>query len=51
MKRLIWLVIILALAPVSLHAQSNKPNYVSLPGPGNVQHLAYALAKEPGAKV
>jgi hypothetical protein len=51
MKRLVWFVIMLALAPVSLHAQSNKPNYVSLPGPGNVQHLAYAVAKAPGAKL
>ena len=27
-------------------AQSAKPIYVSLPGPGNVQHLAFAVAKE-----
>ncbi|HYA28554.1 MAG TPA: ABC transporter substrate-binding protein [Acidobacteriota bacterium] len=33
-------------APVSVWAQLNKPIYVSLPGPGNVQHLAYAVAKE-----
>ena len=41
---------ILALAvlvlAVPLPAQINKPIYVSLPGPGNVQHLAYAVAKE-----
>ena len=34
------------LNPISLQAQINKPIYVSLPGPGNVQHLAYAVAKE-----
>ena len=33
-------------APVSLHGQISKPIYVSLPGPGNVQHLAYVVAKE-----
>jgi NitT/TauT family transport system substrate-binding protein len=33
-------------APVSVLAQINKPIYVSLPGPGNVQHLAYVVAKE-----
>jgi ABC-type nitrate/sulfonate/bicarbonate transport system substrate-binding protein len=32
--------------PLSLHAQYTKPIYVSLPGPGNVQHLAYVVAKE-----
>jgi len=51
MKRLVWFVIMLALTPVSLRAQSNKPIYVSLPGPGNVQHLAYAVAKEPAARL
>ena len=29
-----------------LYAQISKPVYVSLPGPGNVQHLAYVVAKE-----
>ena len=29
-----------------LRAQINKPIYVSLPGPGNIQHLAYLVAKE-----
>jgi ABC-type nitrate/sulfonate/bicarbonate transport system substrate-binding protein len=33
-------------APVSVHGQISKPIYVSLPGPGNVQHLAYVVAKE-----
>ena len=33
-------------SPVSLPAQYTKPIYVSLPGPGNVQHLAYVVAKE-----
>lgn len=46
MKRLSLFVVMLALLPVSLRAQTNKPIYVSLPGPGNVQHLAYAVAKE-----
>jgi NitT/TauT family transport system substrate-binding protein len=32
--------------PLSLQAQYTKPIYVSLPGPGNVQHLAYVVAKE-----
>jgi ABC-type nitrate/sulfonate/bicarbonate transport system substrate-binding protein len=29
-----------------LGAQITKPIYISLPGPGNVQHLAYVVAKE-----
>jgi len=29
-----------------LGAQIAKPIYISLPGPGNVQHLAYVVAKE-----
>lgn len=29
-----------------LGAQVSKPIYVSLPGPGNIQHLAYVVAKE-----
>lgn len=36
----------LLLAPALAEAQYSKPIYVSLPGPGNVQHLAYAVAKE-----
>jgi ABC-type nitrate/sulfonate/bicarbonate transport system substrate-binding protein len=32
--------------PVSLHAQYTKPVYISLPGPGNIQHLAYVVGKE-----
>lgn len=48
MKRLSLLALVLAVFtfPLSLHAQINKPIYVSLPGPGNVQHLAYVVAKE-----
>jgi ABC-type nitrate/sulfonate/bicarbonate transport system substrate-binding protein len=48
MKRLSTVVFISAvlLGPISLGAQISKPIYVSLPGPGNVQHLAYAVAKE-----
>jgi ABC-type nitrate/sulfonate/bicarbonate transport system substrate-binding protein len=48
MKRLKMIVFILAafLTPVSLSAQISKPIYISLPGPGNVQHLAYVVAKE-----
>jgi ABC-type nitrate/sulfonate/bicarbonate transport system substrate-binding protein len=33
-------------AAAAVRAQHTKPIYVSLPGPGNVQHLAYAVAKE-----
>ena len=32
--------------PVSLRAQYTKPVYISLPGQGNIQHLAYAVGKE-----
>jgi ABC-type nitrate/sulfonate/bicarbonate transport system substrate-binding protein len=48
MKRLSVIALILAalLAPIPLPAQINKPIYVSLPGPGNVQHLAYIVARE-----
>ncbi|HEX9146075.1 MAG TPA: ABC transporter substrate-binding protein, partial [Candidatus Binatia bacterium] len=28
------------------HAQYTKPIYISLPGPGNIQHLAYVVGKE-----
>jgi ABC-type nitrate/sulfonate/bicarbonate transport system substrate-binding protein len=34
--------------PVPLTAQHTKPVYVSLPGPGNIQHLAYVAAKQKG---
>lgn len=40
------LLLILFFLPISLQAQHSKPVYVSLPGPGNVQHLAYYVAKE-----
>jgi NitT/TauT family transport system substrate-binding protein len=48
MKRLSILAFVLAalLFPIASQAQYNKPVYVSLPGPGNVQHLAYYVAKE-----
>ena len=48
MKLLSLFVAVLAvlLHPIELRAQITKPIYVSLPGPGNVQHLAYAVAKE-----
>ena len=48
MKRLSSIVLLWAIfiVPISLHAQYTKPIYVSLPGPGNVQHLAYVVAKE-----
>jgi NitT/TauT family transport system substrate-binding protein len=32
--------------PLAAPAQHTKPVYLSLPGPGNVQHLAYYVAKE-----
>jgi ABC-type nitrate/sulfonate/bicarbonate transport system substrate-binding protein len=35
-----------ALCASPLGAQISKPIYVSLPGPGNIQHLAYVVAKE-----
>lgn len=48
MKRLgflasLWVALCL---PAAAQAQSSKPIYISLPGPGNVQHLAFAVAKE-----
>jgi hypothetical protein len=48
MKSLTYAVLLLIVffLPVSLRAQISKPVYVSLPGPGNVQHLAYIVAKE-----
>ena len=48
MKRLISpvLLLIVFFLPICLHGQHTKPVYVSLPGPGNVQHLAYYAAKE-----
>jgi NitT/TauT family transport system substrate-binding protein len=48
MKRSFIFAFMLALLSASapLRAQIAKPIYVSLPGPGNVQHLAYAVAKE-----
>ena len=42
---LIALLAVLA-SPMPSAAQHTKPIYVSLPGPGNVQHLAYYVAKE-----
>jgi ABC-type nitrate/sulfonate/bicarbonate transport system substrate-binding protein len=36
----------IVLFSLPLQAQISKPVYVSLPGPGNVQHLAYVVAKE-----
>ena len=48
MKRLTILTVVLAVAFLAspLRAQINKPIYISLPGPGNIQHLAYVAAKE-----
>lgn len=48
MKRLSMLVFMLAVLsfPTGSQAQYTKPIYVSLPGPGNVQHLAYYVARE-----
>jgi ABC-type nitrate/sulfonate/bicarbonate transport system substrate-binding protein len=40
------LMLTVALCASRLGAQINKPIYVSLPGPGNIQHLAYVVAKE-----
>lgn len=48
MKKYCALVILLIafFFAIPLCAQYTKPVYVSLPGPGNVQHLAYVVAKE-----
>ena len=48
MKRIFIFAFMLVLLSVTSpsRAQLSKPIYVSLPGPGNVQHLAYAVAKE-----
>lgn len=48
MKRLTIFALMLAVGLFSapLRAQITKPIYVSLPGPGNIQHLAYVVAKE-----
>ena len=47
MKRSLIVAILLAvLLPAGARGQYTKPIYVSLPGPGNVQHLAYYIAKE-----
>ena len=40
MKRPVLFVLVLALLPVSLRAQTNKPISISLLGRGNVQHSA-----------
>ena len=34
------------LQSIPLQAQYTKPVYISLPGPGNIQHLAYVVGKE-----
>jgi len=48
MKRLKFFAVTVAVACFAspLGAQISKPIYVSLPGPGNIQHLAYVVAKE-----
>ena len=48
MKPIICFAILLAASffPVSIQAQYTKPVYISLPGPGNIQHLAYVVGKE-----
>ena len=40
------LMLTVALCSSPLRAHISKPIYVSLPGPGNIQHLAYVVAKE-----
>ena len=40
-----FLFLVLA-CPPALQAQYTKPVYISLPGPGNIQHLAYVVGKE-----
>jgi ABC-type nitrate/sulfonate/bicarbonate transport system substrate-binding protein len=48
MRRRVFAVLLLTLllVPIPLHAQYTKPVYISLPGPGNIQHLAYVVGKE-----
>ncbi|MBM4263999.1 MAG: ABC transporter substrate-binding protein [Deltaproteobacteria bacterium] len=48
MKRLLVVALfsVLLLPAAAPGQQHTKPIYVSLPGPGNVQHLAYYVAKE-----
>src|SRR3970040_763995 len=48
MKILLSFVVVfgIALPPELARAQYTKPVYISLPGPGNIQHLAYAVGKE-----
>ena len=49
MKRLnffAFTMVVACFAVVRSARNISKPIYVSLPGPGNVQHLAYAVAKE-----
>jgi ABC-type nitrate/sulfonate/bicarbonate transport system substrate-binding protein len=47
MKRIsVFTLLAALLCSSSLGAQISKPIYVSLPGPGNIQHLAYVVAKE-----
>ena len=47
MKRINLFALLAALlCSSSLGAQISKPIYVSLPGPGNIQHLAYVVAKK-----
>ena len=43
---LVFAILVVALCASPLCAQINKPIYISLPGPGNIQHLAYVVAKE-----
>ena len=38
--------LVLFVSTPPLRAQITKPIYISLPGPGNVQHLGYVVAKE-----
>jgi len=48
MKTIMSGAILLAVFFVSIPvpAQYSKPVYISLPGPGNIQHLAYVVGKE-----
>lgn len=44
----LWVVVLVFALPISLQAQYTRPVYISLPGPGNIQHLALAGAKHKG---
>jgi ABC-type nitrate/sulfonate/bicarbonate transport system substrate-binding protein len=47
-KFIVAMVLAVCCSPSVSTAQHTKPVYISLPGPGNIQHLAYVAAKHRG---